>query len=337
MKEFQLIEELLAPLAGEGAPAFGLTDDAAVLSLPLGGDTGAALGVALGEALVLTKDLMVAGVHFPFNEDGAAVARKLLRVNLSDLAAMGARPIGYLVGFAGTKDLPQQWVRSFVAGLEKDQQAYEVKLLGGDTVSGSQTLVLSLTAVGAVPEGTALRRSGAAAGDGIFVSGTLGDGALGLKCLRGDLVAAKDMADYLLRRYRLPEPRLALGVALRGLATSCIDVSDGLVADMGHIAKTSECRAVLNRTDLPLSEPARTLVESETHLWECIWAGGDDYELLFTAALDRRADIAKIADELGLSVSLIGQMKSGDGVELRNENGQPVDIGNGGYQHNVTG
>lgn len=326
MKEFQLIQELLSPLAGKGAPAFGLTDDAAVLAPDA------------GEAIVLTKDLMVAGVHFPGDEDGEAVARKLLRVNLSDLAAMGARPVGYLVGFAGTGDIHPDWIKSFVGGLEADQRAFGIKLMGGDTVSGAQTLVLSLTAIGAVPEGAALRRSGARVGDGIFVSGTLGDSALGLKCRLGEIAADDYLAnDYLIGRYRYPEPRLALGMALRGIASGCIDISDGLIADMGHVARTSGCRAVLNRADLPLSDSARKFVDGDGQFWNCIWAGGDDYELLFTAALDRRADIAKIAVELDLPISLIGQIEAGEGVELRDEQGEAIDTGVGGYQHNVAG
>lgn len=325
MDEFQLIEEIFAPLAAAGAPAFGLSDDAAVYDPPA------------GQALVFTKDLMAAGVHFPADEDAGLVARKLLRVNLSDLAAMGAAPRGYLLGLAAGPDTDIEWIRAFAAGLAEDQDTFGIGLWGGDTVSGAAGLVLSLTAIGSVPGGSgpdgagALRRNGAKPGDLIYVSGSIGDGALGLKCLQGDLPAN----EFLTARYRLPQPRIALGQALIGLATSCIDISDGLLADLGHLAAASACGAEVERDSLPLSDAARRLLSGDAGLWPVILAGGDDYELLFTAPGERRDAVQAAARESGTAITVIGRVTEGRGVLLLDEAGNPVKVDGGGFQHHI--
>lgn len=317
VNEFDIIERLLAPLAGEGPPAFGLTDDAAVLSPPP------------GEALVLTKDVMVAGVHFPLDEDADAVARKLLRVNLSDLAAMGAAPVGYLVGFAATTGTDLPWIEAFVSGLAEDQKAFGLTMLGGDTVSGSQTLVISLTAVGSVPEGGQLLRAGARPGDVLYVSGTIGDAALGLKCRKGELPAD----EFLMTRFRLPEPRLTLGKTLRGVASAAIDISDGLLADAGHIAKVSGCALRIERDRVPLSSAARTLLEEDPGLWTEIVAGGDDYELLISVPAERADEAEALAAGVDVPIARIGEAQAGEGVVLLDSEGVPIDIGQGGFVH----
>ncbi len=320
MDEFQLIEEIFAPLAAAGAPAFGLSDDAAVYDPPA------------GHSLVFTKDLMAAGVHFPADEDAGLVAQKLLRVNLSDLAAMGATPVGYLLGLVAGPDTDSEWIRAFAAGLARDQDTFGIGLWGGDTVSGAAGLVLSLTAIGSLPGGAgALRRNGAKPGDLIYVSGSIGDGALGLKCLQGDLPAN----EYLTARYRLPQPRVALGQALGGLATSCIDISDGLLADLGHLAAASACGAEVERDSLPLSDAARDLLSGDAGLWPVILAGGDDYELLFTAPGERRDAVQAAARESGTAVTVIGRVTDGRGVLLLDEAGDPVKVDGGGFQHHI--
>ena len=326
MDEFQLIEEIFAPLTPAGAPAFGLSDDAAVYDPPA------------GRALVITKDVMAAGVHFPADEDATLVARKLLRVNLSDLAAMGAAPHGYLLGLAVEADTQIEWLQAFAAGLAQDQKTFGIALWGGDTVSGAGGLVLSLTAIGSVPNSDdALRRSGAKPGDLIFVSGSVGDGALGLKCVQGDLPAD----EFLVRRYRLPEPRIALGQALGGktqpgLATSCIDVSDGLLADLGHLVAASGCGAEIERDLLPLSDAARNMLSADADLWPTILAGGDDYELLFTAPGEKRGAIMAAGEESDTPVTVIGRMTSATaGVLLLDEKGNPVKVDGAGFQHHI--
>ncbi len=321
MDEFQLIEEIFAPLAPAGAPAFGLSDDAAVYDPPA------------GRALVLTKDVMAAGVHFPADEDATLVARKLLRVNLSDLAAMGAAPHGYLLGLALQTDTQIEWLQAFAAGLAQDQKTFGIALWGGDTVSGAGGLVLSLTAIGSVPSSDdALRRCGAKPGDLIFVSGSIGDGALGLKCVQGDLPAD----EFLMARYRLPQPRMALGEVLPGLATSCIDVSDGLLADLGHLVVASGCGAEIERDSLPLSDAARKMLRADADLWATIMTGGDDYELLFTAPGEKRGAITAAAEETETPVTVIGRMTSATaGVLLLDEKGNPVKVDGAGFQHHI--
>ena len=280
LSEFAFIAERLRPLAAGTPGALGLADDAALLDPPAGAE------------LVLTKDAMVAGVHFLPDDPPGDVAKKLLRVNLSDLAAMGAAPLGYLLALIRPKATAEDWLADFCRGLAEDQARFGIGLLGGDTVSTPGPLALSLTALGHVPRGTALRRCGARPGDDVWVSGTLGDAALGLKVLQGELAVADEVRAPLVERYRLPQPRLALGEALRGLASAALDVSDGLLADLGHILETSKLGAEIRAAALPLSPAARTLPGAP----DAALAGGDDYELLFTAAPDQRARIAALAD-----------------------------------------
>ena len=256
--EFALIAQHFRPLAGQGA--LGLSDDAALLTPPP------------GRELVLAADAMVAGVHFLPEDPPETIGRKLLRVNLSDLAAMGADPLAYLMTVALPRATPASWLEGFVAGLALDQAEFGLQVLGGDTVSTPGPVSLSLTILGTVPPGQALRRGGARPGDTLWVSGSIGDGALGLRAARGDIA---DPGGYLASRYRLPQPRLALGRALRGLATACMDVSDGLVQDLGHLARASGCGAVLEAARVPLSPQAQA-----ADLGFLI-TGGDDYELLF--------------------------------------------------------
>src|SRR5215472_2578795 len=222
--EFERIARFFAPLAAPGA--LGLTDDVAVIDGPD------------GEEYVLTTDAIVEGVHFLKDDPPDLVARKLLRVNLSDLAGKGARPIGYLLTTALPKRCGEDWLAAFAAGLAADQATYGIGLLGGDSTATSGPVTLSVTAIGSVARGAGVLRGTARPGDLVFVSGTLGDAALGLRVLRGEL-SGLDAADrdFLVDRYRLPQPRLELGRRLVGLAQAMTDISDGLVADLGHICE----------------------------------------------------------------------------------------------------
>jgi len=315
--EFDLIETVFAPLAAEGAPAFALGDDAAVMRPPQ------------GREIVLTTDMMVAGRHF-LNEDAPdLIARKLLRVNLSDLAAMGAEPEGYLLGLAFADRLDVHFARRFAAGLATDQQAFGLSLLGGDTVSGAGRLTLSLTAIGSVPSGEALQRSGADIGDDIYVSGHIGDAALALKGLRGELEGAAALAE----RYYLPAPRLALGIELRGVASACIDVSDGVVADLGHICRRSGVGARIEAAQLPMSGIAGRLLQDRPELWPVVLAGGDDYELLFAAPPDRQAAVSAAAQASGIAVHKIGAILGEVGVRVVDAAGERIEMGAGGFRH----
>src|SRR5690242_11974455 len=236
--EFGLIARHFRPLAGPGA--LDLRDDTALLTPPA------------GRELVLTVDAMVAGVHFLPDDPPDLVGRKLLRVNLSDLAAKGAAPIGYLMTVSAPKDTPESWFAGFAAGLAQDQVRYGVTLLGGDTTSTPGPISLSLTIIGHVAAGTAIRRSGARPGDDIWVTGTIGDGALGLQVVLGRLA---DGSGFLLDRYRLPQPRV--GLVLAGIASAGMDVSDGLVQDLGHICAAGGVGAEIQADAVPLSDAAR--------------------------------------------------------------------------------
>jgi thiamine-monophosphate kinase len=314
--EFEFIARRLRPLAG--APgALGLTDDAALLD------------PRPGTQLVLTKDAMVAGVHFLPDDPPDRIAQKLLRVNLSDLAAMGAEPIGYLLALARPKALEDDWLGTFCKGLAADNATYGISVFGGDTVSTPGPLTLSLTAIGDVPKGEALLRGGARPGDDIWVSGTLGDAALGLAVLQAKLEVDGPARENLIERYRLPSPRLALGQALRGLAHAAIDISDGLLADLGHILEASEVGAEIHADLLPLSHAAKGLAGAQ----DAALSGGDDYELLFTASPSQRDAIEHLAPELDLSLTRVGALRTGSGVRVVDASGRPIEPTSRGWQH----
>ena len=320
--EFERIARLLAPLAAGWPGAFGLTDDAALIAPAAGCD------------LVVTTDTMVAGVHYVGDEPPDLIARKLLRVNLSDLAGMGARPLAYTLAMALPSATDDDWLQGFAAGLAADQERFGVSLIGGDSVSTAGPAVLTVGAFGEVRKGGALRRSGARPGDRIWVSGSVGDGTLGLLAVRGDLAGLDPEAiAFLSDRYRLPQPRAMLGPALLGIASAAMDVSDGLVGDLRHIAETSGVAAVLEAAAVPLSTAGRAAVDRDAALMTRVLTGGDDYELLFTApphAADRILALSKV---LGLRLTAIGRVEEGEVVRVRNAAGGPIDLGHGGYTH----
>jgi len=318
--EFERIQRFFAPLAAPGA--LGLRDDAAVLQGPD------------DEQYVLTADAIVEGVHFLDNDPPAQVAQKLLRVNLSDLAAKGAVPLGYLLVTALPRARGEAWLEEFAAGLAADQASFGIGLLGGDSTATDGPATLSVTALGRVAAGRAVLRSGARPGDGVYVSATLGDAALGLRALRGELPGIADEArDFLAGRYRLPQPRLALGQRLVGIAHAMMDISDGLVADLGHIAEASGVGAVIETALLPLSPAARSVIAADPLRLSAALSGGDDYELLFTAAAEVGGALAALADELGLPLTRIGRIEAGSGVEVLDHKGEVLPIPVAGYRH----
>ncbi|MCH7887990.1 MAG: thiamine-phosphate kinase [Proteobacteria bacterium] len=322
MDEFSLIAELFAPLARGAPEALGLTDDAAVVEVPP------------GRRLVVTTDMVVAGGHFLADDPPAMVARKLLRVNLSDLAAMGAAPRTYLLALAVPRGTKEDWLEDFAAGLAEDQETYGIHLIGGDIVATDGPLVASLTALGEVSDGGEVLRSGARPGDLVFVSGTLGDAALGLRTLRGEL-AGVDAAGRaaLVDRYRLPQPRLALGARLSGIAHAAIDVSDGLVADLGHICECSKVGAEVEAERLPLSPAAQAAVDADRSLSPVVLTGGDDYEIAFTAGPEVAGQVAELAAALALPLTKIGRITAGAEVRVVDDAGADVVLGARGYRH----
>ena len=328
--EFELIARYFAPLAEAAPGAQGLRNDAALVDLAgPAGPTG-------DHSLVLTVDAMVAGVHFLPEDPPETIGRKLLRVNLSDLAAMGARPRGYLLAAAFPRDIDEAWIAAFAAGLAEDQAIFGVALYGGDTVSTPGPLTLSLTAFGEVPKDRALSRATARAGDLVYVSGTIGDGLLGLEALRGGLPGVpEDHRAYLAARYRLPEPRLELGRRLveDGLASAALDVSDGLAADLGHIAEESGLAAEIETGAVPLSPAARGVLEAAPERLPELLGGGDDYELLFTAEPGRAGEVAVLAAALDLPLTAVGRMAAGRGLIARDPAGAEVTLEGTGWRH----
>jgi thiamine-monophosphate kinase len=318
--EFGRIRRFFAPLAGPGG--LDLRDDAALL--PCGA----------GRQLVVTVDAIVAGVHYLPDDPPELVARKLLRVNLSDLAAMGARPCHYLLTTALPAALGDDWVARFAAGLGEDQRIYGIALLGGDSVATEGPAVLSLTAIGEVAAGAEIRRSGACPGDHIWVSGTIGDAFLGLAVLRGGYpTLPDDQRAALIERFQLPEPRVELGPRLAGIAHAMCDISDGLVADLGHICEASQAAATVALPQLPFSPAAQRLISGAPDLPARLATAGDDYELLFTAPPEASERILALSAELELPITAIGTVERGAGVRLVDAAGKAVPIAAAGYRH----
>ncbi len=318
MDEFALIYDILAPLAGARPDV--------VLGI---GDDGAVVQPRPGEALVIVTDTMVSGVHFPPTLGPADIGYRALAVNLSDIAAMGAEPRWATLALT----LPaadEAWVRDFAAGLHEALVGYDVALVGGDTTRGPLTITVQI--VGVVPQGTALTRAGARPGDLLFVSGTLGDAALGLEMLRNHAPLDAETA-YLIGRLARPTPRVALGRALRGIATSCIDVSDGLLADVGHLARASACDIRIEAAALPCSTAAHARGDA-LQVLRCALSGGDDYELAFTAPASHAKDVFSAAAAIGCAVTRIGRVCKGPGrVDAVDPAGHPVTTQRGGYRH----
>ena len=302
--EFETIARLLRPLA---APeALGLMDDAA------------AIPGRPGQDLIVSNDAMVAGVHFLDADPLDLVARKLLRTNLSDLAAKGAEPYGYFLAVAWPAGAGWAERERFAAGLAEDQARFGLTLLGGDTVSTPGPLTLSMTILGWTPAGAMVRRSAARPGDRVLVSGTIGDGWLGLQAAKGALGGvAPAAAEWLAGRYRLPEPRLELRDVLRACAGGAADVSDGLIADAGHIARASGVQLRLNLERLPVSEPASQWLARQPDRARALAAlatGGDDYEIVLTAAPAHAQALIAEAEASGVALTEIGEAVDGEGA-----------------------
>ena len=325
--EFTLISRYFAPLARGFPGAYGLLDDAAVIS------------PAPGTELVVKADAIVAGVDFPPDAAPDLVARKGLRVNLSDLAAKAAIPRAYLLTLLLPDTVDEGWMAAFVAGLAADQAEYGLHLIGGDLSSTAGPVSVAITAIGEAPTGRIIRRDGAQAGDSVLVTGTIGDAALGLRALRAELEGIDAAASaFLIDRYRVPRPRVALGPQLIGIATAGLDVSDGLVADLRHLCTVSRLSAVIDVSAVPLSPAARAAIGGDYQRLLAVLTGGDDYEVLFTAPPAAAGRISDLARSTGVPITPIGRMvapsadRAADVVVL-DATGQPLTLGAGGWSH----
>ncbi len=320
LDEFARIARFFAPLAAPGA--LELKDDVALIAGPP------------GEQYVLKTDAIVEGVHFLPDDPPAQIAQKLLRVNLSDLAAKGATPFGYLLMTALPKSRGDDWVEAFAAGLAADQATYGIGLLGGDSVATPGPVTLSVAAIGRIAAGRAVLRKGARPGDRIYVSGTLGDAALGVLAAKGmELGVGREARDFLVDRFRLPQPRLTLGPRLIGIATAMMDISDGLVADLGHLCDVSGVGAVIEAARLPLSAAAQAALARDPARLALVLGGGDDYELLFAAPDAAAGQLDGLARELLVPITAIGRIAAGQGVRVVDGGGNDIKIEVRGYEH----
>ncbi len=320
--EFDIIAQFFAPLAKDKG-AFGLEDDAALMP---------------SSDYVVTTDMLIEGVHFLAADPLDQVARKLMRVNLSDLAAKGAKPVGYLLGCAWPAKTRRADIAKFAEGLKSDQEVFRVSLFGGDTTrhKGAAPLTLSATFFGQASRGGVIRRSGAAAGDDLWVSGAIGDAGLGLAALEKRENFPKADKDHVIARFRLPEPRVMLGGALSGIATAAIDVSDGLIADAGHIAETSGVALRIEAARLPMSAAAaawRARQDDADFAAARLASFGDDYEILFTAPQGLRRAVEMAGKVSKTPVTRIGDAAKGAGVALIGAGGAPVPAQSSGYDH----
>ena len=309
MDEFGIIARYFAPLAKDPG-ALKLTDDAAFIQARPGLD------------LVVTTDQIAAETDFFAHDPPATVAKKALRVNLSDLAAKGARPEYYLLNLALPRPAREEWLKDFAAGLADDQNQFGISLLGGDTSATDGPLSISITAFGFVPEGRMVKRSGAKIGDAVYVTGTIGDSAGGLAIFEREKHQLSDAErDYLTRRYQVPEPPVAFGTKLSEVASASIDVSDGLITDLGHLAEISKVRIELTAEAIPRSDALRVFWGDSAEAILRAATAGDDYQIAFTAP-----------PELGGPFTRIGQVQAGEGVAV-SYNGKLVAVPRSGYRH----
>ncbi len=335
LSEDELIRQIFAPIAGEGS--LNLRDDAALLPAPPGSE------------LVLTVDTIVAGVHYFPEDPPGAVARKALRVNLSDVAAKGAEPLGFLLSLSMPAGTSLAWMAAFAEGLGADAKAFGCPLLGGDTVRTRGPLTVSITAIGRVPTGYMVRRTGAQAGDIIAVTGTIGDSALGLALRLADQDGAPDDAKrdnlawrdeltpqehaYLTQRYLLPEPRNAIALALRDHASGAMDVSDGLIGDARKMLGASGVSGRIDLETVPLSLPARAAVEASSGLLRAAVTGGDDYEILCSVPPKRFDALRAQCTQAGVPLTAIGLVEPGQEPLSVFLDGVDYAVGKGSYSH----
>lgn len=319
--EDRLIARFFKPLATHPG-ALGLTDDAALLEPPPGCD------------LVLTTDAIIAGVHFFPDDPPGQLSRKALRVNLSDLAAKGATPLGFLLSLALPAEISENWLSSFAAGLNADADAYGCALLGGDTDRTPGPLTVSIAMLGTVPKDTMVRRTGAKPGDRIMVTGAIGDAALGMRLRRGAAWKVPlDAREYLLSRYLLPQPRTVLADAVRANASAAMDISDGLAGDLTKLCRVSGVAATVQVAKVPFSGAAKTALATEPSLLETVLTGGDDYEILCAVPAIKVSAFVAAGETANVPAVEIGVVSEGEGVQFFDADRKPMQFSHSAYSH----
>ena len=318
--EDRLIARYFKPLA-TAAGAFGLTDDAAVIAPPL------------GHELVVTTDGLIAGVHFFEGEEAGHVARKAFRVNLSDLAAKGALPLGYLLSLALPKEIDDAWLRLFADALQDDGDKCSCPLYGGDTDRTPGPLSASITMFGSVPRGAMVRRAGAKPGNLVFITGSIGDAALGLALRQGaNWKLSEAERDHLLSRYRLPRVRLGMAEILRTHASAAMDVSDGLAGDLAKLCRVSQVATDIDVARVPLSDAAKAVIAGDPAMLETALTGGDDYEIVCTVPPDKAESLRAAAKTADIALTQIGAIAAGEGVRFL-AGGQPLTFRRAAFSH----
>jgi thiamine-monophosphate kinase len=313
--EGELIGTYLAPLTRSCEGAYDLRDDCAIFT------------PSPGRELVITTDAVAAGVHFFPDDAPEDIAWKALAVNVSDLAAKAAGPRVYQMALSFPEAPSHEFMQRFSRGLGDAQDAFGIVLCGGDTDRRPGPMSITITAIGEVDAGFRLTRDGARAGDAIFLTGTLGDAALGLKLRRGDEDArawplSSDERAHLVSRYLRPQPRLEAAPLLHRFATAALDLSDGLAKDLGRFAAAASAGAIIDRDRLPLSSAVQGVLSADPELFQCVLSGGDDYELLFTAPADAEPGITELALATGLCVNRIGTMREERGLNVASASGE---------------
>jgi len=324
LSEDDLIASIFAPLSGPGS--LDLRDDAALLSPPP------------GHQIIATADALVAGVHFFPDDPADQIAQKSLRVNISDLSAIGADPWGYLLSLALPDNCSTDWLMSFAQGLKADGKTYGMSLLGGDTVRTPGPLMINVTALGLVPDGQMVQRTKAKVGDRIYVSGSIGDSALGLALRLNQIALSTEMKtewqDHLLNSYLLPQPRQGLIAALRAHAHASMDVSDGLIGDLTKLLKVSQVSARVELARIPLSPAAAGLIALQDDLFDRAVTGGDDYEILCTVPPTHSSEFEQAAAAANINVTYIGDVIAGPQAPLWiDRNGQTKIFAKASFSH----
>ncbi|MBL4827645.1 MAG: thiamine-phosphate kinase [Spongiibacteraceae bacterium] len=317
LSEFEVIQHFFSNIGSSAEIDLGVGDDCALLSIPN------------GQRLALSIDSLLVGRHFPADAAPFDIAQRALAVSISDLAAMGARPLAFTLALS-LPDVDQNWLQSFSEGLRASAGHYQIPLIGGDTTKGPLSITIQVH--GLLPGKAGLQRDGAQPGDRIFVSGCLGDAAAALDVLQQKIILDTNKKKYFYSRFYQPQARITLGVALLNVANAAIDISDGLLADLTHIARASSVAATVYSEKIPFSDVLVQSVNNDQALRYAL-TGGDDYELCFTANARHRQQLAKYADMFGVPITEIGEITSGEGVQCLDQQGCALEFAVTGYQH----
>ena len=318
--EFQIISEFFSPLAKEYG-SFNLQDDVALLVNKKNNE------------FIVSTDMLVGEVHFFSNDKAEDIASKSIRVNISDIVSKGGVPKYFFISIALPKHINDSWIKSFAKGLALEQKKFNISLMGGDTVSTSGPLTINIVCIGSIKKNKLIRRNSAKPGDDLYVTGEIGSAKIGLEIIKNNIVAKGNKKNYFIKKYRFPDPKNLLGPKLINLASSSIDISDGLISDLNHICLASNVRAQINYSLLPVSPFISNLKIAENKLVSILLNGGDDYEILFTSKSGNYEKIINLSKSLEVNITKIGSIVDGEGIEVFDNESKKIDIILDGYKH----